>query len=142
MRTQNSLSRILSFVSLAGLMAAAACGGGGGTKADLEMKPDLSAPTQGTSCATLLGCAEEAGTSATAIEACVNAATPAAQATFAAIDTCAREACLVVPDGGSTADGGGAPCSSATDTSAACVACATATAPTDCTSQIAACTAS
>jgi hypothetical protein len=132
----------MSFVSLAGFMAVAACGGGGGSKPDLETKPDLSAPTQGTNCLTILTCAEEAGTSTTAIEACVNAGTPTAQATFAAIDTCARVACSTVPDGGSTADGGGPPCASATDTSAACVACATNTAPTACASQIAACTGS
>jgi hypothetical protein len=126
-------------VSLAGVMALAACGGGG-SKEDLEMKPDLSAPNQGTSCSMLLLCADEAGSSATAIQACVTAASTTAQTTFAAIDACAIAACTVVPDGGATADGGGAPCANTTDASPGCVACAAATAQSvTCASFVSAC---
>jgi hypothetical protein len=130
MRTQSKLSRILGLVSLTGVMVLAACGGGGGAKEDLEMKPDLSAPSQGTSCSMLLLCADEAGSSATAIQACLAAASPAAQTSFGAIEACGIAACTVAPDGGATDDGGGPACASTTDTSPGCVACATAAAQT------------
>jgi hypothetical protein len=140
MRTQNNLSRILGLVSLAGVMALAACGGGGGSKEDLEMNPDLSAPNQGSSCSMLLLCADEAGSSATAIQACLTAASTTAQASFAAIEACGIAACTVVADGGSTADGGGPACASATDTSPGCVACATGAAQSSvCASFVSAC---
>jgi hypothetical protein len=140
MRTQTNLSRILSLVSLAGVMALGACGDDSGTKQDLEVTKDLSVATQGTNCATLLLCVEEAGSSATAINTCITAATTAAQTTFGAIEACAVAQCLVAPDGGSNADGGGAPCASSTDTSTACVACQTAAgASSACGSYVSAC---
>jgi hypothetical protein len=140
MRTQNSLWRIISLVSLAGVMSLGACGDDSGSKQDLAMNKDLSVSTMGTNCQTLLLCATQCGSSASCISTCINAATTTAQATFSAISACGLNACTVVPDGGSTVDGGGAACSSVTDTSPECVSCASAAAlGPACASTVAAC---
>jgi hypothetical protein len=88
---------------------------------DLSVPPDLTLKTGPDHCLAVAMCVQACSGGAMCIGGCVSNGTAAAQMKYQALATCGIMGCL------SPADGGGAPmCSSATDTSAGCAACAAA----------------
>lgn len=112
-----------------------------GTTQDLAGR-DLSA--SGTSCLTIVTCAQACGASAPAcVQGCVAAGSTASQAKYAAVFTCGITKCLGGGSDGGSSDGGAGSCTSATDTSTACLTCTAAAAQSAaCATELAACTSS
>ena len=135
----------LMIAALCMLGLAAGCGDDAPADQDLSTKGDMAhdLSASGTSCLTIITCAQACGASAPAcVQACVAAGSSASQAKYTALFTCGFMKCIGGADGGNT-DGGAGSCTSATDTSAACLSCTGAAAQSPaCSTQLAACSSS
>jgi hypothetical protein len=102
---------------------------------DLAMSTGADLSASGQTCNQVITCAAGCAGVATCIQACAAKGSTAAMSKFNALNSCAVGVCL------QASDAGAAKCSSATDTSAGCVACAQAAAQSaSCATQLAACT--
>jgi len=105
---------------------------------------DLSV-TNNKTCLSIITCAAGCAGAAACVQACTVGASPTALQNYQALATCGLTQCIAgaPSDGGAAGDGGTKPCTSATDTSAACTGCAAAAAQSAaCSTQLATCSAS
>jgi hypothetical protein len=102
---------------------------------DMSIPPDLTLKTGPDHCLKVAMCVQACNGGATCIGGCVSNGTAVAQMKYQALAMCGISGCLAAPDGG-----GSPACSSATDPSAGCAACAAAYGQSNaCSSQLSAC---